>query len=128
MVVILDTNAVSALAQKNQTLIQKLSEARRLAVTVISLGEYTYGTRQSRFRLELETWLRERFLPFVEILFPDLSTVEHYVDIRTELKAEGTPIPANDIWIAALARQYSLPVLSLDQYFDQVKLLDRIAW
>ena len=128
MVVILDTNAVSALAQKNQTLIQKLSEARRLAVTVISLGEYTYGTRQSRFRLELETWLRERFLPFVEILFPNLSTVEHYVDIRTELKAEGTPIPANDIWIAALARQYSLPVLSLDQYFDQVKLLDRIAW
>ena len=125
---ILDTNAVSALAQKNQTLIQKLSEARRLAVTVISLGEYTYGTRQSRFRLELETWLRERFLPFVEILFPNLSTVEHYVDIRTELKAEGTPIPANDIWIAALARQYSLPVLSLDQYFDQVKLLDRIAW
>ncbi len=128
MVVILDTNAVSALAQKNQTLIQKLSEARRLAVTVISLGEYTYGTRQSRFRLELETWLRERFLPFVEILFPDLSTVEHYADIRTELKAEGTPIPANNIWIAALARQYSLPVLSLDRHFDQVKSLDRIVW
>lgn len=128
MVVILDTNAVSALAQKNQTLIQKLSETRRLAVTVISLGEYTYGTRQSRFRLELETWLKKRFLPFVEILFPDLSTVEHYADIRTELKAEGTPIPANDIWIAALARQYSLPVLSLDRHLDQVKSLDRIAW
>ncbi len=128
MVVILDTNAVSALAQKNRNLIQRLSEARRLAVTVISLGEYTYGTRQSRLRPELDSWLRERFLPYVEILFPDLSTVKHYADIRTELKAAGTPIPANDIWIAALTRQYDLPIISLDRHFDQVKSLIRIVW
>ena len=125
---ILDTNAVSDLAQKNKRLIERLDEAHRLAVTVISLGEYTFVTRKSRLRLELDTWLRERFLPYVEILFPDLSTVEYYADIRSELKSAGTPIPANDIWIAALARQYGLPVLSLDRHFDQVESLIRIEW
>lgn len=78
---ILDTNAVSDLAQKNTGLIAKMNDVHRLAVTVISLGEYVYGIRQSRHRLELDTWLRQSFFPYVEILFPDLSTVEHYADI-----------------------------------------------
>lgn len=125
---ILDTNAISALAQKNQALISRLTVARQLAVTFVSIGEFTYGIRHSKARRELELWLREQLLIRVEMLFPDLSTVEHYADIRSELRREGTPIPANDIWIAALARQHSMPILSLDRHFDLVTRLSRIDW
>lgn len=125
---ILDTNAISALAQKNRSLISQLADVQQLAVTLISLGEFAYGTRHSSVRRELELWLRERFLTRVEILLPGLSTVEHYADIPSELRRAGTPIPVNDIWIAALVRQYDLPILSQDRHFDRVKGLSRIEW
>lgn len=125
---ILDTNAVSALAQKLPALIDRLDRASRLAVTLISLGELSYGMRRSRYRKELEVWLREQLLTRVEILSPDLSTVEHYGDIRSELFRAGTQVPVNDLWIAALVRQHDLPLLSLDRHFDKVKGLTRIEW
>lgn len=125
---IIDTNAISALAQKSPALISRLEDVDQLAVTFISIGEFAFGTRHSDARRELELWIREQLLTRAEVLFPDLSTVEHYADIRSELRREGTPIPANDIWIAALVRQYSLPILSLDKHFDHVKGVSRIAW
>ena len=125
---ILDTNAISALAEKNPALIQHLADTGRLAVTFISLGEYAYGIRESKVRKELELWLRKHLLARAEILTPDLSTIEHYADIRIELRRAGTPIPANDIWIAAIVRQYDLPILSLDRHFDLVSGLLRIEW
>ena len=128
MGVIIDTNALSALAKKDKALIDCLEEAERLAVTLISIGEFAYRIRQSNARDEIENWLREQLFTRVEILFPDLTTVEYYADIRLELRRNGTPIPANDIWIAALARQHALPILSLDRHFDSVKNLTRIAW
>jgi len=125
---ILDTNALSALAQKEENLIRRLGKAERLAITLISIGEFTYGARQSNARDEIERWMREQLLTRVEILFPDLTTAEYYAEIRLELKRSGTPIPANDVWIAALARQHAMPLISLDRHFDAVKNLTRISW
>ena len=125
---ILDTNAVSALVDQKPSLVERLGEAQRLAVTLITLGELSYGLRQSSARRELETWIRANLLTRVELLLPDLSTVEHYADIRIELKNAGTPIPANDIWIAALVRQHQMPLLSLDRHFDKVRDVTRLGW
>lgn len=125
---ILDTTAVSALTPKDEALLQCLEEAEQLATTLITLGEFAFGVRQSNSRSNLEEWLRNGLLPRAEILLPDLSTAEHYADIRSELCRNGTPIPANDIWISALVRQHAMPLLSLDQHFDRVKGLTRIAW
>ena len=125
---ILDTNAISALAQKNKSLINRLEGVRTIAVTLISLGEFSYGVRRSNARAELEDWLRKHLLAGARILVPDLSTVEYYADIGVELQTAGTPIPANDIWIAALARQHDMQILSLDTHFDRVKDLVRIDW
>ena len=125
---ILDTSAVSALVDKNPALVELLRDARRLAVTLITLGELAYGLRQSSNRRELERWIHESLLTRVELLLPDLATVEHYADVRNELKKAGTPIPANDIWIAALARQHELPLLSLDLHFDRVSDVTRLCW
>ena len=125
---ILDTNAVSALAQKNSSLIERLRDARRLAVTFVSLGEFAYGSRNSVARRELELWIREQLLTRADVLFPDLSTIEYYADIRSELRKAGTPIPANDIWIASLVRQHGMSILSLDTHFDYVNGVLRIEW
>jgi predicted nucleic acid-binding protein len=125
--VIFDTNALSALAEKDAALIEKLRQARRVAVTLISLGEFTFGIRQSQKREELEDWLLS-LLQRVEVLCLDLGTIEHYASIRAELQQAGTPIPANDCWIAALVRQHHMPIVSRDRYFDFVDQVRRIDW
>jgi len=124
---ILDTNAVSALAEKDTDLIRRIQSAPRLCVSLISLGEYHYGISQSRKRKELTVWL-DAFLVRVEVLTPTLSTVPHYADIRRELKLAGTPIPANDCWIAALVREYKMPIVSNDHHFDKVDGIRRLDW
>lgn len=55
-------------------------------------------------------------------------TVDAYADIRLELKRQGSPIPANDIWVGALARQHALAVLSNDRHFDAIDGVQRIAF
>jgi tRNA(fMet)-specific endonuclease VapC len=61
------------------------------------------------------------------VLAVDKDTAEQYAEVRDELKRKGRPIPGNDVWIAALARQHALPLLSRDRHFDFVPRLKRIA-
>jgi tRNA(fMet)-specific endonuclease VapC len=124
---ILDTNALSALAARNADLIEILRSAPRVCVTMISLGEYFFGIAQSRHRAALQAWL-DAFLEHAEIINLDRATLPFYAEIRRQLKADGQPTPANDCWIAALAKQHRLPIVSLDKHFDTVKGLRRIEW
>jgi predicted nucleic acid-binding protein len=64
----------------------------------------------------------------VDVLPLEQKTLPFYADVRERLKAAGTPIPANDCWIAALAKQHRLPILSQDRHFDCVKGIQRIGW
>jgi predicted nucleic acid-binding protein len=125
--VILDTNALSAMADGDLTLEPILRQASGIAVPAIVLGEYRYGIRQSRKRVRYERWLVEA-TPSCQVLAVDEGTAEYYADIREELKRSGRPVPANDLWIAALVRQHRLPILSRDRHFDFVLGLKRIGW
>lgn len=122
---ILDTNALSAWAEGLPAVEAPMQAARRLVVPSIVLGEYLFGIRQSRYLSRYESWLRHN-LPLVEIAGVTEETAAIYADIRLELKRAGNPIPSNDVWIAAVARQQSLPVLSNDVHFDAVTGLGRI--
>ena len=124
---LLDTNALSALAARDEELIKILESAPRLAVTIISAGEYVYGLTQSRHQKELGDWL-EAFLARAELLHISRRTLPHYAEVRRQLKNDGTPIPANDCWIAASAKEHRLPIVSRDKHFDTVKGLRRIVW
>lgn len=124
---ILDTNGLSAIADGDPGVAPILQQAAEIALPVIALGEYRYGIRQSRHRARYERWLKEA-LATCRLLPVDESTAGVYADIRHELKRAGRPIPGNDLWIAALARQHSLPLLSRDQHFDLVTGLTRIGW
>ncbi|HXP85375.1 MAG TPA: PIN domain-containing protein [Bryobacteraceae bacterium] len=91
------------------------------------LGEYLYGIRLSRHRARYERWLAE-VIASCRVLEVDAGTAGHYAEVRGELKRSGRPIPANDLWIAALARQHASPLVSRDQHFDFVPRLKRVGW
>ena len=124
---ILDTNAISALLQGDADVEALLAGADRHHLPAIALGEYRYGLLSSRQRKTLEGLLdtleAESF-----VLASDAATARHYAAVRQELKASGRPIPENDVWIAALARQHRLPVASRDTHFDAVRGLRRRSW
>ena len=124
---ILDTNALSAAAEREPSALEVVARAERLAIPVIVLGEYRLRIAQSRHRVSYENWLRE-WTAAVSVLHIDDDTTHSYAAIGLELKKKGKPIPANDLWIAALCRQYSLPLLSRDRHFDFVSGLRRIDW
>jgi predicted nucleic acid-binding protein len=125
--VILDTNALSALAEGDAAIEPILRRAAQIALPVIVLGEFRYGISQSRYRGQYEHWLSE-YLPEFRVLDIEERTTRFYGDVRGELKMAGTPIPANDVWVAALCRQHSLPLISRDRHFDAVKGITRISW
>ena len=107
--------------------ITQVGAADELCLPVIVLGEYRFGIAASRHRRAYEAWLM-RGRAFWRILQVGEETTAHYALIRQELKKAGTPIPANDVWIAALARQHDLPILSRDAHFDEVLGLTRFGW
>ena len=124
---ILDTNGLSALADGEAALEPILRTAPLIAIPVIVLGEYRYGISQSRHRRQYEQWLAEYLTKFRVLDIDELTTFP-YSAVRAELKKAGTPIPANDVWIAALCRQHSLPLLSRDRHFDAVPGIKRLTW
>jgi tRNA(fMet)-specific endonuclease VapC len=124
---ILDTNALSALAEGGDAATAQFGGADNVSLPVIVLGEYRFGIARSRHRREYERWL-EAMISQVRILAIDLDTAGQYAGLWTELKEAGTPIPSNDAWIAALCRQHAKPLLSRDRHFDSVKGLQRVSW
>lgn len=124
---ILDTNALSAYLDHATGAVEIVAGARELAIPVIVAGEFAYGFARSRHRASYERAL-ERMLNRCDVLEIGIETARHYAAIRLELKAAGTPIPANDAWVAALSRQHAMPVMSRDAHFDLVRGLRRIQW
>jgi len=124
---ILDTNALSAFIDGDATVGRMLQAEARACIPVIALGEFRYGILQSRHRAEYEEWLRAHLGQF-EVLDIGEATTNAYAEVRAALKKQGTPIPANDAWIAALAWQHRLPILSRDQHFDLVPQVTRREW
>ena len=124
---ILDTNALSAAADREPSALVIVSEAESIAVPVIVLGEYRLGIAQSRHRVSYENWLQE-WISAVTILDIDEETAQSYAALGLELKRKGRPIPTNDLWIAALCRQHVLPIVSRDQHFDLVPGIRRLTW
>lgn len=124
---IADTNALSAFLAGNAAVSPAFAGAAELCLPAIVLGEYRFGLQASREGAVLQSALDE-LCRDARVLSVDSDTARVYAVVRHELRAAGTPIPENDVWIAALARQYALPILSNDLHFDLVRNLRRIGW
>ncbi|HEX6037597.1 type II toxin-antitoxin system VapC family toxin [Longimicrobium sp.] len=116
---LLDTDIVIASFRRDPGAEQALYEAKRLLIPVVVIGELIAGALQGR-QTEREMARIDALLANGEVLDCDLETAHHYGEVRTHLRRQGRPIPENDIWIAALARQHDAPVASRDAHYDAV--------
>lgn len=124
---ILDTDALSGWWGGESSILAIMERQDRIFVPVPALAEFRFGILQSRLRDSMSEWI-ERSLVTVEILGIDDATTFHYAELRLALKSRGTPIPMNDLWISAMARQRELPILSRDAHFDLVPDVSRVTW
>jgi len=117
----LDTSAYSQFKRGDQQVVELIDRADWLGVPVVVLGELAVGFRQGKRRHENQAEL-DRFLgnPAVEVLPVEEDMVGFYADIVLDLKKAGTPLPANDIWIAAVAARHGASVLTYDQHFRSI--------
>jgi len=118
---LLDTNAYTALRRGHVEVADLVRNAERLLFSVVVLGELLYGFRSgSRHRknaLELERFLDS---PYLDLLDVTKTTADRFGRIASALRATGTPIPSNDIWIAAQTLESGADLVSFDRHFSQV--------
>lgn len=121
---VLDTNRLSDFLQGAAEAVDKVQLGERVFVPVIVLGEMRAGFLAGRAAAANEAHLLQ-FLdsPRVTVLPVEAPTSLHYGRIFAQLRKRGTPIPQNDLWIAALAVQYALPLYSRDAHFQHVSEL-----
>ncbi len=123
---ILDTNAL-ALIDGDPAIEGVIRDFESLKLNSISLGEYRFWILQSRHRTKYENQLSQLEADF-EVLTVDVTTATIYALVQHELKRLGRPIPYHDIWIASLARQHNLAVVSQNTKFDSVRGIRRLSW
>ena len=118
---LLDTSAYSAFIQGNPEAVAAIQAAEALFLTPVVIAELLAGFGGGRRRAENESGL-EKFLagPRSSVVDVDRETATRYALILNSLRAAGTPIQTNDIWIAASAMQHGLELLTADAHFDKV--------
>jgi tRNA(fMet)-specific endonuclease VapC len=125
--VLLDTNVVVAHLRNDPDLTARLRAAPAIYLPWVVLGELHYGAFRAQ-RREVQLALIRDLLQTTILLLPDQSTSELYGQVKAELAGIGKPIPDNDIWIAAMARQFDLPLATRDGHFAAVPRLTTLAW
>jgi tRNA(fMet)-specific endonuclease VapC len=125
--VLLDTNVVVAHLRTDPDLTARLRATPALYLPWVVLGELHYGALRAQ-RREAQLALIRDFLQTTTLLMPDQSTSETYGQVKAELAETGRLIPDNDIWIAAMARQFDLPLVTRDAHFAAVPGLTTLAW
>lgn len=123
---LLDTNIIIALFDDEPSVAARFAGVVAL-VPIPVIGELDYGARNS-VRAAENLGRLERFTAGVTIAAPDLDTARWYGRVRFELRAKGRPIPENDVWIAALARQHDLTLVSRDAHFREIDDLKLESW
>lgn len=124
---LLDTNIIIALFAQEAAVLQQLQQAVGIVLPCIALGELYYGARKSG-RVAANVQRIDDLAAQNHILNCDLETAQQYGIIREALRAKGKPLPENDMWIAALALQHNLVLVSRDAHFNEIAGLSVVAW
>ena len=123
----LDTNRYTDLCRGDVSVVEMVELADEVWLPFIVLGELRAGFAVGSQGPRNEAVLR-RFLlkSAVSVLYADEQTTHHYAAVYRQLRAQGTPIPTNDMWIAALVLQHSLVLFARDTHFDVLPQLTRV--
>ncbi|MDR3688123.1 MAG: type II toxin-antitoxin system VapC family toxin [Fimbriimonas sp.] len=117
----IDTNRLTDLFRGDKHLGDWLGECDQIYVPLPVLAEIKAGFAGGARRPENEAVLREFLLkPTVSVLLPGRETAEHYARLFVQLRIAGTPIPINDLWIAALVVEHDLVLVTRDAHFRRI--------
>ena len=127
MRVAIDTNRYVDLCKGVAETVELLEEAEAVVLPFVVLGELRAGFTLGRRQVENEHTLR-RFLlkDGVHVLYADDQTTHHYATVFRQLRKQGTPIPTNDMWLAALVLQHNLALHARDRHFARLPQLVRL--
>ena len=117
---LLDTNIIIALFADEATVKSQLGMTSEVFVPSIAMGELCFGARKSARVVENLSRL-DHFASHSVVLGCDTDTARHYGDVKNKLRLKGHPIPENDIWIAAIALQHDLTLLTRDTHFAEIE-------
>jgi predicted nucleic acid-binding protein len=124
---LLDTNRYRDFAQGDAGVLDRMRRCERVFLSFVSLAElragFACGKRQADNERHLGLFLQK---PSVGVLFADSQTAHHYALLYRQLRAQGTPIPTNDLWIAALVAQHNVSLYTRDAHFDHLPQLPRM--
>jgi len=122
--VALDTSRLTDLFQGDTALGEWLGACEEIWIPLVVLAEikagFYGGAQQHRNEVLLQKLLAKTT---VGVLLPNRETAEHYARLFVQLKRAGTPIPDNDLWIAALALEHDLLLITRDQHFQYIPQL-----
>jgi tRNA(fMet)-specific endonuclease VapC len=126
MRVAVDTNRLTDLLRGDARLAERLGTCEEVWVPLPVLGELKAGFHGGTQRHRNEALL-QRFLAkaTVSVLLPGRETAEHYARVFVQLKRAGTPVPHNDLWIAALVLEHDLTLITRDRHFERIPQLLR---
>ena len=121
MKLLLDTSAYSGFRKGVPSVVEKISGCDSVLISPVMLGELMYGFRKGG-KFEQNMRMIRRFLDHeaVEIVPLGEVTADRYSRIVMQLKKDGSPIPINDVWIAAQAMEHGAELLTSDHHFEQV--------
>lgn len=127
MKIALDTNRYVDLCKGVVETVTLLEEAESVVLPFVVVAELRAGFAHGRRQAENEQTLR-RFLlkDGVQVLFADDQTTHHYAALFRQLRKQGTPIPTNDMWLAAVVLQHNLVLHDRDKHFDRLPQLVRV--
>jgi len=124
---LLDTNIIIALFAQESSVQKCLERAEEVFVPSVVLGELYFGAHKST-RVEENVARVDEFAASSAVLVCDTETARQYGVIKSRLREIGRPIPENDLWIAAIAQQYDLILVTRDAHFSVVERLSIETW
>jgi len=124
---LLDTNIVIAIFAGDASVMEALEMAQEVFVPIIVLGELYYGAQKSN-KVEKNIVRINDFAASCSVPICDTETSWSYGEIKNLLAAKGRPIPENDIWISAVAKQYELTLVTRDDHFKEIDNLPILTW
>lgn len=124
---LLDTNIIIALFRKDIAAQSEILEDENTYIPDIVIGELYYGAFKSSRSIE-NVSLIDTFVDKINILGLNPGIAKEYGNIKNTLRRKGRPIPDNDIWIAAIAKHYTLTLVTRDEHFKEVEELSLESW
>ena len=124
---VLDTNIVIAFIDRDASVHDHIVAADEIFIPVHVLGELYFGAFKSGRADENVTRIDD-LARWCAILSADEATAKIYGALRRKLRLQGKPIPENDIWIAAVAQQWSATVATRDDHFEAIEGLAMEKW